>query len=198
MLSTFSPFYQPHCIACRLPQDSCVCLKIDKVSLPFDVMICSHTKEWQRNDNTGQWAYLCSDDIRRFRWQRKLEQQESARSQIELSQQAGNYLLFPSDDAQEIEQVNSPIQQLWLLDGTWQEAQKMLRQSPWLKSMPKVKIANSNQQVISSQFKLRRNQQGLSTMEAIAWAIATRDSNAAESLFNAFDVFQNSLLELKK
>ncbi len=198
MLSPLSPFNQPHCIACRLPQGSCVCLEIDKVPLPFDIMICCHNKEWQRNDNTGQWSYISSDNIQRLRWQRKLERQEDAQKQIELSQKTGNYLLFPSEEATELTQISNPIEQLWVLDGTWQEAQKMLRQSPWLKSMSKVKITSGEHKAITSQFKLRRNQQGLSTMEAIAWAVATQDPQAGQSLLSNFDLCQKRLLNLKK
>lgn len=206
MLSSRSPFYCAHCIHCRLPEHACICSRIKSTTLPFKIILCCHSKEWQRNDNTGQWAILSSDDIKRYRWHRKPEliQPPLDLTQLSLEQPplpdysaAGHFLLFPAEDSQPISQLKQTITHLWVIDGTWQEAQKMLNQSPWLKSLPKISITSA-----TSQFVLRRNQQGLSTMEAIEWAI--RDSelaqksthNSADILKFNFDLVQNQLLDL--
>jgi len=171
-------------------------------------MLCCHSKEWQRNDNTGQWALLSSNNIGRIRWHRKTELIHPAISTVELIKEGGHYLLFPSDDAVDIQQLfqdtnllttqelTQPITQLWVIDGTWQEAKKMLKQSPWLKAMPKVKILASEGQPLESQFQLRRNQQGLCTMEAIEAAVKCRSEIAAKSLHQNFTLCQNALLDL--
>jgi DTW domain-containing protein YfiP len=203
MLSPLSPFYCAHCIHCRLPVQVCICSRIKSTKLPFKIILCCHSKEWQRNDNTGQWAILSSEDIQRYRWHRKPELIKPALDLAAFSladyPQAGHFLLFPAEDSQPISQLTQKITHLWIIDGTWQEAQKMLNQSPWLKSLPKISITSA-----TSQFVLRRNQQGLSTMEAIEWAI--RDSasnnthsgiiNSAEILKFNFDLVQNQLLNL--
>jgi len=175
-------------------------------------MLCCHSKEWQRNDNTGQWALLSSENIARIKWHRKAELIYPAISIEALTREDGHYLLFPSDDAVDIQplfqhtdsstiqpaahQAVQQISTLWVIDGTWQEAQKMLRQSPWLKAMPKVKIQAPAGQTLVSQFQLRRNQQGLCTMEAIAAAVACRSELAAKGLQQNFNMCQNSLLDL--
>jgi DTW domain-containing protein YfiP len=191
-----------------LPEPHCVCHKIKQVKLPFNIMLCCHSKEWQRNDNTGQWALISSKDIARVRWHRKAELIHPAIQTEEFISEAGHYLLFPSDDAVDIQQLfqdttplaaqelSQPITQLWVIDGTWQEAQKMLRQSPWLKAMPKVKIVPPEGQPLESQFQLRRNQQGLCTMEAIEAAVKCRSEIAAKSLQQNFILFQDTLLDL--
>jgi len=166
-------------------------------------VICSHNKEWQRNDNTAQWGIISSPNIKRIRWQRRSEYIKTSIPLAQMAQQEGHYLLFPSDDAQDIQQMSDDtqplsIKQLWVIDGTWQEAQKMLRQSPWLKAMMKVKISTEQNQPISSQFQLRRNQQGLSTLEAISCAIAVKSPAAAQSLMDNFHLCQDALLNLKK
>lgn len=209
MLSPLSPFYCAHCIHCRLPEQSCICSRIKSTHFPFKILLCCHSKEWQRNDNTGQWAMLSSRDIKRYRWHRKAEliqplldlAQYSIAESSELSSNTpskpGHYLLFPAEDSQPISTLEQKITHLWVIDGTWQEAQKMLKQSPWLKSLPKISITAA-----TSQFVLRRNQQGLATMEAIEWAI--RDSepahkstcNSADILKFNFDLVQNQLLDL--
>jgi DTW domain-containing protein YfiP len=72
----------------------------------------------------------------------------------------------------------------------------MLRQSPWLKALPKVHIQTAEGEVLKSCFKLRRNQQGLCTLEAIETAIAYQAPLAAHALKRNFHLFQNALLDL--
>jgi DTW domain-containing protein YfiP len=212
MLSPLSPFYCAHCIQCRLPKTHCVCDKIEQIELPFNISLCCHSKEWQRNDNTGQWAILSSERIKRIRWHRKHELISHSQSTMTLEAAPGHYLLFPGDDAEDIQQLFQkstqatapaatkmpfqPITQLWVIDGTWQEAQKMLRQSAWLKALPKVHIRTAEGEVLDSYFKLRRNQQGLCTLEAIEAAIAYQAPLAAQTLKRNFHLFQNALLDL--
>lgn len=194
MLSPLSPFYCAHCTQCRLPVNACVCAKIQVCEMPFNIMICSHAKEWQKMDNTAHWAFLSSPEIERIKWHRKTERINSTLALSELTELSGQYLLFPSDDAIDIQQPELNIERLWVVDGTWQEAQKMLRQSPWLNHLPKVKITSH----ADSQFVLRRNQRGLSTLEAIAMASSVRSDSAAQALTNNFSLFQNTLLGLMK
>lgn len=208
MLSSHSPFYCAHCIHCRLPNTHCVCGKLEKIELPFNITLCCHSNEWQRQDNTGQWAFLSSHHIQRIRWHRKPELITPSISINQLAKQAGHYLLFPSEEAIDIQQLFSepdstltqsshpPLSRLWVIDGTWQEAQKMLRQSPWLTAMPKVKIKATKGQSLESRFQLRRNQQGLCTMEAIEAAVRYRSKIAALNLNNNFSLCQDTLLDL--
>ncbi len=198
MLSLLSPFYCAHCIHCRLPTSHCVCEQIQSIDMPFPVMICSHPKEWQKNDNTAQWATLSSPQISRIKWHRKVELIDSEIAFDSVSTEEGQYLLYPSEEAEDIKDVHPNIKKLWVIDGTWQESQKMLRQSPWLKKLAKVKINTEHDTQLISQFKLRRNQRGLSTMEAIACASAGHSKIAAAGLNNNFNLFQNTLLKLIK
>ena len=193
MLSPLSPFYCAHCIYCRLPEQSCICCQIKDTKLPFKIILCSHSKEWQRNDNTGQWAVLSSKDIKRYRWHRKTELIQPKLILQNTVPATGHFLLFPATDSQPISQLEQKITHLWVIDGTWQEAQKMLNQSPFLQSLPKISITSA-----TSEFVLRRNQRGLSTMEAIECAVRDNqpnDSSADKLNFN-FNLIQNQLLNL--
>lgn len=193
MLSPYSPFYNAHCIRCRLPEPACVCEKLIQTGLPFTIMLCSHSKEWQRNDNTGQWAVLSSPNIKRYRWHRKPELISPRLTMPSSQPEPGHFLLFPGDNSLPITPSMQTFTHLWVIDGTWQEAQKMLNQSPWLKSLPQVSITSA-----TSKFVLRRNQQGLSTMEAIEWAIREGFPNdhSANILMNNFNLLQNQLVNL--
>ena len=210
MLSKHSPFYQAHCIHCRLPIDACPCQQLTHHSLPFLVNICSHANEWRRNDNTAQWAALSSADITRYRWHRKIDRIQPALPMPTNNESnspndlCGHYLLYPNEHSRDIcalaqetvsvkEVTNAAIQQLWVIDGTWQEAQKMFNQSPWLQQLPTLHISDRN-----SQFTLRRNQQGLSTMEAITAAIEDYcpHSMSAKGFTHNFTLLQDSVLTL--
>lgn len=193
MLSPLSPFYCAHCISCRLPESSCICSRIKRTELPFKITLFCHSKEWQRNDNTGQWAILSSQDIKRYRWHRKPELIRPTFNPKQALSDSGHFLLFPSEDSQPITDIQTEIKTLWVIDSTWQEAQKMLNQSPYLQSLPKVSIASA-----TSQFLLRRNQKGLSTIEAIEWAIRNSNPtcNSADTLKFNFELAQNQLLQL--
>ncbi|OUS40083.1 hypothetical protein A9R00_07705 [Oleispira antarctica] len=193
MLSLLSPFYCAHCIHCRLPEQSCICAQIKETKLPFKIILCSHSKEWQRNDNTGQWAVLSSKDIKRYRWHRKPELIQPEFNQLEFTTEAGHFLLFPAPDSQPISQLEHEITHLWVIDGTWQEAQKMLNQSSWLQGLPKISITSA-----SSEFVLRRNQRGLSTIEAIECAVRDNQPSdiSADKLNFNFNLIQNQLLNL--
>ena len=162
LISTNSPFYQAHCIHCRLPDSFCPCAKLKKTTLPFEIVLLTHSSEWQKNHNTGQWFTISADKVQRLIWSRKMPAADI---------QPGDFLMFPGEQAVEITNQSSgvatPITRLWLFDGTWQQAHKMLRQSPWLQAMPQLKLEN-----IESQFNLRRNQRGLCTMESAITALS--------------------------
>ncbi len=83
---------------------------------------------------------------------------------------------------------------LWV-DSTWQQSQKMLRQSPWLNQLPKKTIKGP-----ASTYKLRRNQKdgGLSTLESMAyWLISENQPEQAQELLQFFQTFQDTFLKVR-
>ncbi len=84
---------------------------------------------------------------------------------------------------------------LWI-DSTWQESQKMLRQSPWLQNLPKININGA-----SSNYRLRRNQRdgGMSTLESMAqWLMTQNKPEQAEELLQFFQLFQDAFLKARQ
>jgi len=71
-------------------------------------------------------------------------------------------LLYPGEDSDDLNDKTDFASYI-ILDGTWQQAQKMYNQSPYLKSLQKVHISPTE----ASIFSLRRNQKssGLCTAE---------------------------------
>ncbi len=103
---------------------------------------------------------------------------------------------LPQDATQEAAQkadlkLGKPLNSLVILDATWQEADKMYRQSPYLQSLARVELQTEQ----DSAFRLRRNQRhgGLCTLECIAavWQNLGGDySIAARRLLSEFNQWQ--------
>ena len=105
----------------------------------------------------------------------------------------GDYLLYPSADAETISTSHATsIKRLWVIDSTWQQANKMLRQTPWLTQLPMLQLADTQ-----SEFSLRRNQQSLCTMESIIGACQAADTEYdPKPALNNFQQLQNAFLSI--
>ncbi|MEC4735862.1 DTW domain-containing protein [Shewanella sp. E94] len=141
------------------------------------VILLTHEREVDRPTNTGILALnLYPQWCSRVIWSRV----DSNKEVLTLLASTQAAVLFPKAETalESGEEVNlnleldsktqyldSPPQTIIILDATWQEARKMLRQSPYLKVAKKFALS----QQTSSQFNLRRNQiqGGLCTVECI-------------------------------
>tara|TARA_Y100001956_G_scaffold82613_1_gene104340 strand:- start:5752 stop:6258 length:507 start_codon:yes stop_codon:yes gene_type:complete len=117
-----------------------------------------HENELTRETNTGQWLLRSLPSSSQHIWQRK-----SPCPELIALLQDDHYLpvlLFPSDESISVNEVKQRSAQqgktplFIILDGTWQEAKKMLRKSPWLSGIPLAHITPSQ----ASVYQLRRNQ----------------------------------------
>jgi len=117
------------------------------------------------------------------------------------------YVVFPrefADDARvvhdvahdaDIRPVKRPL--FILLDGTWDEARKMFRKSPYLQNFPVLSLHPEQ----LSRYKLRRAQSEahLCTAEVGAMCLALADdTQAAEALNAYFEVFTEHYLKAKQ
>ncbi len=109
-------------------------------------------------------------------------------------------LIYPDHENTDNSHVDSGIAEqdyegfLWI-DSTWQQSQKMLRQSPWLNQLPKKTITGP-----ASEYKLRRNQKdgGLSTLESMAyWLMNENQHEQAQELLQFFQTFQDTFLKVR-
>lgn len=141
-----------------------------------ELVLLTHATELQRPTNTGRLlteelqpvGQAPSDwSVRRLTWQRK----EPAPSLLQRLAAADYVLLYPAPTAQQID-VDKACNKadvmpagFILLDATWQQAQKMYNQSPYLHTLPKWQI----QSATPSSYMLRRNQrqQGWCTAEIV-------------------------------
>jgi DTW domain-containing protein YfiP/GNAT superfamily N-acetyltransferase len=149
----------------------------------FEVVLVYHPKEINKPSNTGHVIQRSLPaHTKEFIWHRHT----LAKQVAELSLDYETVLLYPSEEAIPLEQycksqgdLQKPIR-LVVIDGTWQQAQKMMLQSPVLEALPKVKLVH----LPKSQYVLRKNQKpmGLCTLESVAEALSELGYSEAKTL----------------
>ncbi len=138
---------------------NCVCQCVPKLNIDAHFALLMHENELSRDTNTGQWLLATIPSSSRHIWQRKSPCSELMKLLDDPSIMP--YLLFPGEESITISEAKHVAQDteqkrplFLILDGTWQEAKKMLRKSAWLQTLPLVHITPNQ----SSVYQLRRNQ----------------------------------------
>lgn len=178
----------PHCLL----QHQCVCEWLPKTQAPLHIALLMHENELDRETNTGKWLLQSLATSSAHVWKRT----EPCTNLMALmaSQEYDPYLLFPSDKSIDISEIKRQQEQATtnstplfiILDGTWQEAKKMLRKSPWLQGLPQVHLEPTR----VSTYQLRRNQQQghLCTLEVCCELLdAVGEPNSSEQLLVFFE-----------
>ena len=188
-----SEFLQP-CPRCQL-KHQCLCDVLPELDVPTHIALLMHENELSRETNTGQWLLKSVRSSSSHVWQRKTPCPELlALLESELYQP---FLLFPSEESQPVEAAyrdaqNSNKTPLFIiLDGTWQEAKKMLRKSDWLSGIPHAHISPTE----ASRYQLRRNQQAghLCTLEVgCEVLIAIGEQQKAQQLLGFFEKYMQA------
>ena len=123
------------------------------------IFLLTHQRERLKKTNTGSLVvYVLGEKAQLVIWNRV-----SADPGLIRAIAAGSIaLLYPSADSQLVSE-GADYQNYIIIDGTWQEAQKIYNQSPYLQDLPAVKIPANK----VSAYHLRRNQRegGLCTAE---------------------------------
>ncbi|HEY7884023.1 MAG TPA: tRNA-uridine aminocarboxypropyltransferase [Cellvibrionaceae bacterium] len=154
------------------------------------VSLLTHCREMQKSTNTGQLVLdsLCGltgndmPQVRRVIWQR----QRADALLLKHIQQYRSALVYPA--AEQESDKAAHLQHYIIIDATWQQAQKMLNQSPYLFHLPRVSLAAEK-----SAYQLRRNQrsQGLCTSETVAQLMRIHgQTELAQRLNSALDQLQ--------
>ena len=100
---------------------------------------------------------------------------------------SGTAILFPGDDALPLPQWPTPPKKLVVLDGTWSQASKLLKENPRLASLPRM----SFQPEQPGRYRIRKEPTDLhlSTIEAIAAVLGALegDVDGYQQLLRPFD-----------
>ena len=158
---------RPTCRRCLRPASFCVCALLSPVAPRTRVVILQHPREARLAICSAWLTHLAlpGSELRRG-----VRFGDDPRVR-ELVAQPGTALLFPGPDATTAERVGGAAPRtLVVVDGTWPQAEKMLRLNPAVAALPRLSLRPDRP---SGYAGLRREPADgcLSTIEAVALAL---------------------------
>ena len=149
------------------------------------IFLLTHEREFNRVTNTGSLAIDDSNEIvERILWDR-VNPNKGLTKLIENNEALLLYSKGESSSA-----IIQEYENIIIIDGTWQESQKIFNQSAYLKTAPQFTLKTSN----DSSYKLRGNQPkgGLCTIECIIEVLKIKgQNNIASVLALKFEQFNS-------
>jgi len=112
--------------------------------------------------------------------------------EFELEVRPGSVLLFPSDKAvniSDLDAIGFEVKNLIVLDGTWAKAKRIYSENPWLNVLPHVKL-EVNEASLYSDVRHQPKAGYLSTIESIVFALKAVGENH-EALDGLLDTFES-------
>ncbi len=188
------------CEACRLPSLNCLCPYKVAAASETRVWLLTHPYEHYKPTNTGRLIGDILDTTEVFTWYRT-EPDPTLLARLEDPRFAP-FVVFPDDQPDYAERVVGPdavrsakregrIPVLILLDGTWRQARRMFRKSPYLERLPVLPLHSER----TTRYRLRKSASSahLCTAEVAAELLhQTGDGEAAATLDDYFDAFNDS------
>ncbi len=189
------------CAGCRLVPSHCLCALRPNVPTRSAMCLLMADIEPLKPSNTGWLIADVVADTFAFGWART--EVDPALLALLSDSQWQPYVVFPAEFA-DAERVVHEVQRdatkrplFILLDGTWDEARKMFRKSPYLQSFPVLSLHPDQ----LSRYTLRRAQSEAHFCTAEVGAMCldlAGDTRAAQALNAYFDVFTEHYLKAKQ
>ena len=155
------------CYRCYRPKSSCICSYVKPIETKTKFIVLMHPKEFQKVKNgTGHMTHLSLPNSELyvgvdFRGHKRVNA---------LIEDEDNlcYVLYPDENSHNLNEA--PIEQgdkqlvIFIIDATWSTAQKLLRVSTNLQTLPKLSFTHTK----SSQFQIKQQPEDycLSTIES--------------------------------
>ncbi|MDY0971659.1 tRNA-uridine aminocarboxypropyltransferase [Siccibacter turicensis] len=185
------------CQRCLLPLKQCLCATLTPVSARSHFCLVMFDTEPMKPSNTGRLIADILPTTTAFQWSRTAPPQ--ALLELVASEDYQPVVVFPASYADAGRTVltapplsGKPVLFI-MLDGTWTEARKMFRKSPWLDRLPVMSVDLSR----VSAYQLREAQvegQYCTAEVAIALLDLAGDTAAAQGLSDHFTRFRQRYL----
>lgn len=188
------------CQYCLLPLANCLCAEIMPVHANSQFCLIMFDGEVFKPSNTGKLIADILPDTLAFQWSRTEPDVRLLAALEDNTRQP--YIIFPESYTQsERTVVNQPTVSdkpalFILLDGTWPEARKMFRKSPYLDNIPVLSINTKARTDYLLRTPSREEQHCTAEVAATLLELAG-DTIASEQLFSHFNLFRNKYLEGK-
>ncbi|APE30458.1 DTW domain-containing protein [Halomonas aestuarii] len=188
------------CEGCRLPALNCLCPYRVRAESGARVWLLTHPLEHHKPTNTGRLIGDVLPDTEVFTWYRTAP---DARLLALLDDERyAPFVIFPDDQPDYADRVvgmdsvterqgEGRIPVFIILDGTWRQARRIFRKSPYLDRLPVLPLATERR----TRYRLRKPASAahLCTAEvAIEMLRQAGDAGAAEVLDDYFDAFNDS------
>ncbi|SIN85198.1 tRNA-uridine aminocarboxypropyltransferase [Salinivibrio sp. ES.052] len=190
------------CQYCMLVRHYCVCAHRAARQTQAAFILLMYDDEVLKPSNTGRLIADCVEDTHAFIWSRTAPDPEMLAMLSHPDFQP--YVVFPAQYAASERVVNVPNNPpsgkrplFIIIDGTWREAKKIFRKSPWLDHLPVLSI----QAQAFSRYQVRdaHGENQLATAEVAAETlVANQEPEVAEYLNQWFDVFRERYLAGKR
>ncbi len=165
---------RPTCLRCLRPAAFCFCEEMPPVEVRTRVVLLQHPRE-ARLAICSAWMTRIA--LRNSEIHRGVRFADHARVR-EVVASPGAALLYPGEGAAPAASLAAhPPAVLVVLDGTWHQAERMLRDNPALAALPRVSVTPDRP---SGYGALRREPSPhcLSTLEAVALALGALEGRA--------------------
>ncbi|MHA2938346.1 tRNA-uridine aminocarboxypropyltransferase [Vibrio sp. RC27] len=185
------------CSVCQTAKPYCICHARPRTSDRVAVLLLLSDNEVLKPSNTGRLVADIVTDTHAFQWNRT----EPDPNLLALLSDPKYFpvILFPQEyieDSRRILSADALVPSdktllLILLDGSWREARRMFRKSPYLNALPVISITPTH----LSQYLLRKseNENHLSTAEVTALALKNVGLNPeSDALIHWFEAFREA------
>ncbi|MFT5550477.1 MAG: DTW domain-containing protein YfiP [Candidatus Azotimanducaceae bacterium] len=179
------------CPNCLRPLPVCYCSALVQVANKIKVLIIQHPLEQKHPFNTGHMAHLCLSNSE------LIVAEKLSTTQLTSILNIPSALLYPSlawlPSTSEIRPQtqeslhDSNIEQLIVLDATWNKSKKILHLHPILQKLPRLHLKGN----LCSNYQIRKTTvaNGLSTLESIVKALNNIEPNGGfETMLQPFNM----------
>lgn len=168
-----APKYRTLCSTCIQPDFSCYCKHIVPFECPINFVILIHPIEAKRRIATGRMSHLCLQNSYLIKGQNFSDDPQV--NALIADPKYQSVILYPGVQSINISQVPENEQQelvfknkklrIFVIDGTWATARRMVRQSENINKLPRICFTP----VKPSNFRVRKQPEShcYSTIEAI-------------------------------
>lgn len=153
-----------YCQQCTRPRSECYCAAVVACESPIKVLIIQHPQEVQHPYNTGRMVHQC------------LTNSELVIAEIldnavlDSLLQTNSTLLFPNMSwLSPIATETKAVEQLVVIDATWNKAKKILHLNPALQQLPRLALTGYPR----STYEVRKSSmpESLSTIESVVYGL---------------------------
>lgn len=164
---------RPFCYTCRRTGDTCYCLKVRKFHPGFTLILVVHPREARKTVGTVRIAHLSTEDSFLFVGKGEEIDQSTELLRFLDTEKYFPAVLFPGPNAIPVELAPSskPLA-LFVIDGTWHQASRMMRNSRILSALPR--LAFSPDRPSEYQFRTQPMPHCVSTVEAVHTVVEKR------------------------